>query len=396
MGVGSPVSGGGSDRDHGPVSGGVGGVTPVSGGVGDSSPVSGGVRGGTVLDGRGRREWFRLTLGVGSLGVVGALVGQWPRGSGATPAVSLPSLSTTPLPAGLEARVPGLSPFVTPASTFYRIDTALSPPSVDISSWRLSVEGMVDHPFSISWDELLAMDAIERPVTLECVSNEVGQDLIGSALWQGVRTSELLTRAGVQAGADMVLSTSIDNFSVSTPLGALTDDRDALVAYGMNGASLPQKHGFPVRLLTPGLYGFVGATKWLVKMEVTTFAAKQAYWTKLGWSDHEPIKPSSRIEVPRPGAHAKSGTVTVGGTAWAHGVGVGKVQVRVDRGSWADATLARSRLGLIRGRVSVPGFADLSLLDVIEIKGIGKHFNGKTLVTGWRQRPFWRRSSAGS
>jgi hypothetical protein len=137
----------------------------------------------------------------------------------------------------------------------------------------------------------------------------------------------------------MVLSSSVDNFSVSTPLGALMDDRDALVVYGMNGAALPQEHGFPVRLLTPGLYGFVGATKWLTKMEVTTFAKNQAYWTKLGWSDHGPIKPSSRIEVPRPGAHLSVGSVTVGGTAWAHGVGVGQVQVRVDQGPWNDLTL---------------------------------------------------------
>lgn len=290
-------------------------------------------------DARGRREWMRLAVGMGGVGVVGALLGQWPRDGGAAQSVTLPSRPVTPLPTGLEARVPGLSPFVTPSSTFYRIDTALSPPSLDISSWRLSVEGMVDRPFSIGWDDLLAMDAVERPVTLECVSNEVGQDLIGSALWLGVRTSELLARAGVQPGADMVLSSSVDNFSVSTPLGALLDDRDALVVYAMNGEPLPPKHGFPVRLLTPGLYGFVGATKWLVKMEVTTFAAKQAYWTKLGWSDHGPIKPSSRIEVPRPGVNVKAGGVTVGGTAWAHGVGVGKVQVRVDRGPWTDATL---------------------------------------------------------
>jgi len=292
-----------------------------------------------MVDGRGRREWLRLALGVGSVGVVGALLGQWPRGSGGSSAVTLPTRSLTPFPTGLEGQVPGLSPFVTPASSFYRIDTALSPPSLDVSSWRLSIEGMVDHPFSIGWEELLAMDAIERPVTLECVSNDVGQNLIGSARWLGVRTSELLNRAGVRAGADMVLSTSTDNFSVSTPLEALLDNRDALVAYEMNGAPLRPEHGFPVRLLTPGLYGFVGATKWLVKMEVTTFAAKQAYWTVLGWSDHGPIKPSSRIEVPRPGSDVSSGSVKVGGTAWAHGVGVGKVQVRVDRGGWADVSL---------------------------------------------------------
>lgn len=283
---------------------------------------------------------MRLALGVSGLGAVGGLVGQWPRGSEASaPNVVLPSRASTPLPPGLETKVPGISPFVTPNSTFYRIDTALSPPSLSTKDWKLSITGMVDRPYSISWDELLAMDAIERPVTLECVSNEVGEDLIGSALWLGVRTSELLARAGVQPGADMVLSSSIDNFSVSTPIGALTDGRDAMVVYAMNGEPLPPKHGFPVRLLTPGLYGFVGATKWLTTMEVTTYAKKQAYWTKLGWSDHGPIKPSSRIEVPRPGVSVKVGSVTVGGTAWAHGVGVGSVQVRVDGGPWHDATL---------------------------------------------------------
>jgi DMSO/TMAO reductase YedYZ molybdopterin-dependent catalytic subunit len=291
------------------------------------------------VDRRGRRDWFRLALGLGGVGVVGALLGQWPRSTGVAQSVTLPTQSLTPFPPGLESQVPGLSPFVTPASDFYRIDVALSPPSIDVSSWRLSIAGMVDHPFSIGWQDLLAMDAIERPVTLECVSNEVGQSLIGSARWLGVRTSELLSRAGVQSGADMVLSSSIDGFSVSTPLQALLDDRDALVAYEMNGAALLPEHGFPVRLLTPGLYGFVGATKWLTRMEVTTFAATRAYWTVLGWSDHGPIKPSSRIEVPRAGVHVAAGTVKVGGTAWAHGVGVGKVQVRVDRGVWADATL---------------------------------------------------------
>ncbi len=293
-----------------------------------------------AVDPQGRRDWLRLAFTVGGVGVVGGILGQWPRGSAAASrAVTLPSRSQTPFPVGLETQVPGISPFVTPASTFYRIDTALVVPSVDVGGWRLSIGGMVDHPFSIGWDELLAMDAVERPVTLECVSNEVGGDLIGSARWVGVRTSELLKRAGVQPGADMVFSTSVDGFTVSTPLQALLDGRDALVVYEMNGAPLLPQHGFPVRLLTPGLYGFVGATKWLVKMEVTTFAAKQAYWTQRGWSARAPIKPSSRIEVPRPGRHVSPGRVSVGGTAWAPGVGVGKVQVRVDRGPWADATL---------------------------------------------------------
>jgi DMSO/TMAO reductase YedYZ molybdopterin-dependent catalytic subunit len=291
-----------------------------------------------VLEDPSRRRWLRLAFVAGGAGLIGGFLGQVLRTGGEHPPVSLPVRSMTPFPVGLEAQVPGVNPFVTPASEFYRIDTVLGVPTIDVATWRLSVEGMVDHPFSIGWDELLALDAVERPVTLECVSNEVGGNLIGSARWLGVRTADLLKRAGVREGADMVLSSSVDGFSVSTPLGALLDERDALVVYEMNGEALPPKHGFPVRLLTPGLYGFVGATKWLVKMEVTTFAAKQAYWTVLGWSDHGPIKPGSQIDVPRPG-HVALGSVTVGGTAWAHGVGVGKVQVRVDGGPWNDATL---------------------------------------------------------
>ncbi|HET7724658.1 MAG TPA: molybdopterin-dependent oxidoreductase [Propionibacteriaceae bacterium] len=292
-----------------------------------------------VLEDPSRRRWLGLALAAGGVGVLGGLLGQGLKASGEQAPVTLPTRSMTPFPEGLEVQTPGINPFVTATKDFYRIDVALEPPSLDTKTWRLSIEGMIDRPFSIGWDDLLAMDAIERPVTLECVSNEVGGDLIGSARWFGVRTKDLLARAGVQAGADMVLSSSADGFSVSTPLQALLDDRDALVVYEMNGAPLPPKHGFPVRLLTPGLYGFVGATKWLTKMEVTTYAKKQAYWTVLGWSDHGPIKPGSQIDVPKPGSHVPAGSVRVGGTAWAHGVGVGKVQVRVDGGPWTDAIL---------------------------------------------------------
>ena len=251
----------------------------------------------------------------------------------------LPVTATTALPAGLEAQASGVSPFVTPAADFYRVDTVFFPPDLDAGAWRLTIDGMVDHPFSLGIDDLLAMDLIERPVTLACVSNPVGGEYVGSALWLGVRTSELLRRAGVQAGADQVLSTSSDGFTVSTPLPALLDDRDALVAVGMNGAPLPVQHGYPARLLTPGLYGFVGATKWLVRMTVTTYAAADAYWTRHGWATDAPIKPSARIEIPRQGTRVPSGVVKVGGTAWVHGVGVSGVQVRVDRGDWQDATL---------------------------------------------------------
>lgn len=291
-----------------------------------------------------RRNLFRM-VAAGGVALLGWFVGERIRDVGArTPAgpqgtVVLPSPSGTPLPAGVEAQLPGVSPFVTPASEFYRVDTLLFPPVLDAATWRLSIDGLVERPYSLGFEELLAMDVIERPVTLACVSNPVGGEYVGSALWLGVRTSELLRRAGVRPGADQVLSTSIDGFTVSTPLQALLDDRDALVAFGMNGAPLPVEHGYPVRLLTPGLYGFVGATKWLVRMEVTTYAAADAYWTGQGWATDAPILPSARIEVPRRGSRVGAGVVKVGGTAWAHGVGVGGVQVRVDRGPWQDATL---------------------------------------------------------
>ncbi|HQD59934.1 MAG TPA: molybdopterin-dependent oxidoreductase [Propioniciclava tarda] len=298
-----------------------------------------------VVDAASRRRFFRMGVGLGALGVAGWVLGEGVRSVVAAvpgvgrPRVTLPPRSSAPLPVGLEAEVPGLSAFVTPASEFFRIDTALAVPQVDAATWKLSVSGLVDRPFTLGWDELLAMDAIEKNVTLACVSNDVGGPLIGSARWLGVRTSELLARAGVQAGADMVLGRSVDGFTVSAPLAALLDGRGALVAYGMNGEALTAEHGYPARLLTPGLYGFVGATKWLIGLEVTTYASAQAYWTQRGWAAQAPMKAGSRIEVPRASSRVPVGVVKVGGAAWAPEVGVGRVQVRVDGGPWVDATL---------------------------------------------------------
>ncbi len=312
-------------------------LRPEGEAVGDSAAVGG------AAGNHSRRGLLRLVAAAG-VGLLGWLVGEGigvagSRKPGATGPVSLPSFDTTPLPPGLEVEVPGVSPFVTPTPDFFRIDTVLFPPVLDAATWRLTIDGMVDHPYSISFDELLAMDVIERPVTLACVSNPVGGSYIGSTRWLGVRTSELLARAGVQAGADQVLSWSSDGFTVSTPLPALLDDRDALVAFGMDGVALPVEHGYPARLMTPGLYGFVGATKWLVRMQVTTYASAEAFWTKQGWSATGPVKPSSRIEVPSYAQQLDSGPVKVGGTAWAPEVGVGGVQVRVDGGPWQDVTL---------------------------------------------------------
>ena len=287
-----------------------------------------------------RRAFLTGTAVVGASSAVAVVSGQWfaDRARIATD-VTLPAASPPlrPLPAGLD--VPGLAPWVTPASDFYRVDVNLLVPAVDVTGWRLSIDGLVDHPFSLSWAELIALPVIEHDITLNCVSNDVGGPYIGGARWLGVRTRDLLERAGVQPEADQVLSRSVDGFTVSTPVQALLDDRNALVAIGMNGRPLPVEHGFPARLITPGLYGYVGATKWLTQLTLTTYARQAAYWTVQGWAERGPVKPSSRIDVPRDLAQVPAGDVIVAGSAWAQQIGVARVQVRIDGGEWQDATL---------------------------------------------------------
>ena len=251
-----------------------------------------------------------------------------------------PARPAKPLPEGVQAPVDGAIPFVTPNAQFYRIDTALFVPSVDPADWQLRVHGLVEEDFSIGFQDLLAADLEESYTTLTCVSNEVGGGLAGNARWLGYPLRELLARARPLAEADMVLSTSIDGFTASTPLAVLTDARNALLAIGMNGEPLPLEHGFPVRMVVPGLYGYVSATKWVVDLEITRFADKTAYWTSRGWSDHGPIKTASRIDVPRAGARVAAGRTAFAGTAWAQHRGISKVQVQLDDGDWADAKLA--------------------------------------------------------
>lgn len=293
--------------------------------------------------GASRRVFVLGSLAAGTSAAVGGAIGATPRSVPVTP----PTLPTrpsprAPLPPGLETTTQELSPFVTPVDDFYRIDTALTVPRVPVDGWSLTIDGMVDAPVVVSWDELLALGLVERDVTLACVSNEVGGSYVGSARWLGVRTADVLRAAGLRPGAEQVLSTSVDGFTASTPLGALTDSRDALIAIAMNGAPLAETHGAPARLLTPGLYGYVGATKWLTRLTVTTFAADQAFWTKRGWAECGPMKPSSRIDVPRSNTTAEAGPVVVAGVAWAPRVGVGGVQVRIDGGPWQDARLGPS------------------------------------------------------
>jgi DMSO/TMAO reductase YedYZ molybdopterin-dependent catalytic subunit len=251
-----------------------------------------------------------------------------------------PKEPAPPLPAGVDAPVEGMPPFVTSNESFYRIDTALVVPRVEPSEWRLSVHGMVDRELALTFDDLLAMDLVEAYATLTCVSNEVGGNLAGNARWLGVPLRTVLEQAGPLPDADMVLSTSSDGFSASTPLEVLVDGRNALLAVGMNGEPLPLEHGFPVRMVVPGLYGYVSATKWVVDLEITRFADAAAYWTVRGWSERGPVKTASRIDVPRHNARVPAGTVALGGTAWVQHRGIRSVQVSIDDGPWADAVLA--------------------------------------------------------
>ena len=252
---------------------------------------------------------------------------------------ALPSVE--PLPAiPADATVDPTISYVTPNADFYRIDTALSFPRIDINRWKLDIGGMVETPVSFTYADLLARPQVERIVTLTCVSNEVGGKYIGNAVWQGVMLKDLLDEAGVQPGAEQVFSTSIDGWTCGFPVDLALDGRDAMVAVGMNGEALPLAHGFPARLVVPGLYGYVSATKWLRSIELTTWDAAEGYWVPRGWSREGPIKTQSRIDVPRRGAAVVAGPVRIAGVAWAQHRGIERVEVRIDDGEWQEATLA--------------------------------------------------------
>ncbi len=251
-----------------------------------------------------------------------------------------PDVAAVPVPAGADLDVEGLSPLITPNADFYRIDTAIFLPVIDLAEWRLRVTGMVEREVELGYEELLSLPLIESHITLACVSNPIGGNLISNATWLGYPVRRLLERARPSPDADMVLSQSADGFTAGTPLSVLLDGRDALLAVGMNGEPLPQEHGFPARLVVPGLYGYVSATKWVVHLEVTRFDRAQAYWTQRGWAAEGPIKLASRIDVPRDGARLAEGPVTVAGVAWEQHTGISGVQVRVDDGPWEDAELA--------------------------------------------------------
>ncbi|WP_280232616.1 molybdopterin-dependent oxidoreductase [Nocardia cyriacigeorgica] len=294
-----------------------------------------------------RRRFLRLAATAGAVAAGSAALGHWigarlrdvtaDRAEFVVPAPAAPAPA---IPEGAELPVDGITDFVTANHSFYRVDTALRLPTLTSDDWRLRIHGMVARPVEYTFADLRGRQAVARMITLTCVSNEVGGDLAGNALWTGYPLAELLAEAGPAAGADMVLSRSIDGFTASIPLAALTDGRDALLAVGMNGAPLPVAHGYPARLVVPGLYGYVSATKWVVELEVTRFDAAQAYWTRRGWAERAPVKTASRIDVPRDRATLPAGEIVVAGVAWAQHAGIDLVEVQVDDRPWQPARLA--------------------------------------------------------
>jgi DMSO/TMAO reductase YedYZ molybdopterin-dependent catalytic subunit len=256
--------------------------------------------------------------------------------------VLLPAAETTlaPLPAGVDLGIDGLSPFTTPNLAFYRIDTALVVPQIQAEDWSLRIHGMVDRELRLTYDELLARPMIETDVTMTCVSNEVGGGLVGNARWQGVRLADLLDEVGVQDGATQIVGRSADGWTNGFPTANATDGRDAIVAVAMNGEPLPIEHGFPARIVVPGLYGYVSATKWVTELELTGFDDFDGYWVRRGWAKEAPIRTQSRIDTPKGLARIAPGRTAVAGVAWAQLRGVDKVEVRVDDGPWVEARLA--------------------------------------------------------
>jgi DMSO/TMAO reductase YedYZ molybdopterin-dependent catalytic subunit len=326
------------------------GVETVEGGksrllVGDLLPAH--VEGDRLPAAFDRRAFLATAVAVGAIAAAGGVVRQAFGGSAAAAqradiTIPKPGTPAPSLASGASLDVPGISPFLTRNKDFYRVDTALRVPDVPIDGFNLRIHGMVDKELNLSFEDLLSRKMIEKRITLTCVSNPVGGKYLGNATWIGIPIRDLLEEAGVKDGADAVKSTSADNMTIGTPLQALDDaNRDAILAVAMNGEPLPLEHGFPVRMVVPGLYGYVSATKWLVDLEVTRFADFKAYWSTRGYSVKAPIKTSSRIDVPKSFAQVKTGEKTmVAGVAWSQDRGIKRVEVRVDGGQWQEATLA--------------------------------------------------------
>jgi DMSO/TMAO reductase YedYZ molybdopterin-dependent catalytic subunit len=300
--------------------------------------------GRSVMMGLDRRQFISRSAGVGAVAVVAGGLGrmlQQRHEIGAERAsVVLPATDGAARGGAFdELAVAGITPFVVPNDRFYRIDTALTVPQVSKDSWRLRISGLVDDELVLTYDDLLARPQIERYITLSCVSNPVGGDLVGNALWQGVRLADVLAEAGLRPGAEQVVSRSIDGWTAGSPTEVIMDGRDAMLAIGMNGEPLPAEHGYPVRIVVPGLFGYVSATKWVTEIELTRWEDFDAYWIPRGWAKLGPVKTMARIDTPRSGRRSDPGELAIGGVAWAVHRGISSVQVRVDEGEWVDAEL---------------------------------------------------------
>ena len=294
----------------------------------------------------GRRHFLGGALAVAGVaagsGVIGrVLLERRAAAVASVPDVPAPGATLPPLPDAASLEVPGISSIVTPNDRFYRIDTELLVPRLDAMSWELRVDGMVERPFTIGYEELIGMPLVEQYVTIACVSNEVGGDLVGNAKWRGVRLRDLLDRAGVRDGATQIVGRAHDGWTAGFPTAwVTTPEREAMVAVAMNDAPLPPEHGYPARLIVPGLYGYVSATKWLTNIQLTTLEAFDAYWVPRGWAKEAPILTQSRIDRPHHGESLEPGTVPIAGVAWAPDRGISRVEVQVDEGEWRAAELS--------------------------------------------------------
>jgi DMSO/TMAO reductase YedYZ molybdopterin-dependent catalytic subunit len=293
-----------------------------------------------------RRRFLALAAGTAAVAAAGGLAGQKLlsrfnvdrlRAAIRLPA---PAKRAPAVTAATQLPIRGITPFFTSDASFYRVDTELVLPQIAPDEWTLRVHGMVDRPLELSFGDLLRRPLTEADITLACVSNQVGGPLAGNARWLGASLRALLREAGVHAGADQILSTSNDGWTAGTPTAVVMSDPDALLAVGMNGQPLPIAHGFPARMIVPGLFGYASATKWVTDIELTTFAAQRSYWVQRGYSVMGPIKTMSRIDVPKPFQQVHAGRTAVAGVAWAPHRGIERVQVQADGGPWHDAQLA--------------------------------------------------------
>jgi DMSO/TMAO reductase YedYZ molybdopterin-dependent catalytic subunit len=348
-----------------------------------------------------RRRVLAATGALAAAGILSLAVGRWliiRRAEATRFATALPDpvIRVLPPEPDQSLEIADLTPIIVEDGDFYRIDTALLVPIVDPVGWRLKVTGLVETELALELDDLFELPQHERYVTIACVSNGVGGDLVGNARWQGVRLTEILSMAGVRREATQIVGRSVDGWTSGFPTEAAFDGRDPLVVFGMNGEVLPRRHGYPARLIVPGLYGYVSATKWLEEIEMTTWEDFDAYWIPRGWAKEGPIKTQSRIDRPRSGSLVEPGPLVAAGVAWAPTRGITAVEIQIDDGPWlgADVTRPLSRDAWVQWSVEVEVEAGEHDLRVRATDGTGQTQTGENRgprpsgATGWHRVSF--------